>query len=249
LCFPAISTNKLRIKIDALACPVLNKIGLYKAPEILETPVISRGRDGIVKISCKSADPVIHYTIDGNEPDTKSAVYTEPFELYSGGTVKVKAYIEGGTKSGETLTANYDIAKEKWSVVGGIEEIKAGRTERVIDDNENTAWSGSSNPDGRNQYLTIDLGETLTLKGFYYTPVAKNSACNIAKYNFRISADGKNWTAVVNDGTFGNIKNNPVRQDVRFDKELKAKYIKLECLESVCGNKDAAVAEIGVLTR
>jgi alpha-L-fucosidase len=249
LCFPIITTNKLRVKIDALACPVLNKIGLYKAPEILETPVISRGRNGMVRISCKSADPVIHYTTDGNEPDAKSPVYKEPFELYSGGTVKVKAYIENGTKSGETLTADYDIAKGKWSVLGESEEIKAGRMERAIDDNENTAGSASSSQDGKNQYLAIDLGETLTLKGFYYIPVAKNAACNIAKYNFLTSADGKKWTAVVNNATFGNIKNNPVRQDVRFDKEVKTRYIKLECAESTCGNKDVTIAELGVLTK
>ena len=276
--FPTVTASKIRVNIeDALACPVLNGIGLYKAPEILETPVIYRNRSGVVTIAIGSQDPVVYYTTDGSEPTANSTVYTQPFNLHAGGTVKAKAFINNNAQSSETVIADYDVAQENWKIADVSKALKGqGFAERAIDANPNTVWTTIS-PDleekeisKEKQYIAVDLGEQLTLKGFYYVPVpnsysvrfrtgdghgdsyTKPAACNIINYNILTSNDGKNWTTVISNGTFGNIKNNPVRQDVKFDKAVKARYIKLESLMSVCGeigSNDVTVAEFGVITR
>ena len=45
-------------------------------------------------------------------------------------------------------------------------------------------------------------------------------------YVAHVSDDAKAWRHVAS-GEFGNILANPVRQDVRFDKSVTARYIKL----------------------
>lgn len=280
--FPTIAAQKLRINIeDALACPTLNAVSVYKAPEILTSPVITRNKEGQVSIRSESSDPVIYYTLDGTEPSPEAIRYTGTFELPKGGTVLAKAFVDNNSRQSETVKADYDIAPGKWTIVGKSGELeRRGVAENAIDALNHTAWTTISplrideaKPIRQPQFIAIDLGEAYNLKGFFYVPVpngfkvnlqddlkenagrfSKAAGCNIATYNFYTSEDGKNWKSVVSKGTFGNIKNNPVRQDVIFDAPVTARYIKLECVASVCaelpnGSNNATVAEIGILTR
>ena len=55
------------------------------------------------------------------------------------------------------------------------------------------------------------------------------------KYRFLISTDGKEWTEPSENREFGNIKNNPIPQFIRFDKKQTARYFKLEVTEGTEG--------------
>ena len=46
----------------------------------------------------------------------------------------------------------------------------------------------------------------------------------IDTYRFETSTDGKTWTIDVNQARFGNIRNNPVLQEVTF-KQVAARYL------------------------
>ena len=70
-----------------------------------------------------------------------------------------------------------------------------------------------------------DFGKPLTLKGFAFTP-GDGSRALPKGYVAHVSDDAKAWRHVAS-GEFGNILANPVRQDVRFDKSVAARYIKL----------------------
>ena len=61
--------------------------------------------------------------------------------------------------------------------------------------------------------------------------------------------DGKNWETIIENGSFSNIKNNPVQQKVFFEKEIKAAYIQLQSINEINGNPWAAAAEIGIIAR
>jgi alpha-L-fucosidase len=95
----------------------------------------------------------------------------------------------------------------------------------------------------------VDMGEIFDISGFSYTPpLNKEPASYVYRYNFYIGNDGTNWQKVVSNQTFGNIKNNPVKQKVTFDKKYKARFFKLETLSQVDGNTGgAAIAEIGII--
>jgi alpha-L-fucosidase len=96
--------------------------------------------------------------------------------------------------------------------------------------------------------LTLDMGELLTLSGFTYMPsTADDQDGNIYRYNFLVSTDGKRWTSAIENGVFGNIKNNPILQEIGFDKPQQARYIRLQSLQSADGKFDkTTIAELGV---
>ncbi len=239
--FPAVTAEKVRINIqNSLACPIINKVGLYMAPEKLSMPEITRNIEGMVNITCATTDPVIYYTTDGSEPTTSSPKFKEQFILSEGGTVKAIATIANGTTKSEVVSIRFDIAPTKWNIVSP----KDDGINRAIDSNPKSYVTVKNN-----EPVVIDFGEKLTLKGFSYMPLADEKANNIYKYNLYTSEDGKNWSKIIENASFSNIKNNPINQDVLFDSASEARFIKLEPLQTTIGPPNYTVAEIGVISR
>ena len=251
--FPLVNTSKVRIKIlEAKACPVISNIALYKTPELLVQPTITRNKKGLVTIFCeKTKDPVITYTLDNSEPTAASPVFTSPFMLLQGGTVKAKAFINQKQQSSSTVATRFDISAAKWQVTAPAG--KADDLNKVIDGDVNTFWQMPAPTDGiaGTPFIVVDLGETLPLQGFTYLPRQDGKTEGIIyRYAFSVSSDGKNWSQPVSTGNFDNIRNAPVLQTLRFGKTVPGRYIKLESIEPATA-KDAtlSVAELGVITR
>lgn len=97
------------------------------------------------------------------------------------------------------------------------------------------------------QPLIIDLGKTVSLKGFTYAPLNEQAKATMAyRYDFYTSMDGKAWKKVIAGGEFSNIMHNPLPQTVTFPQREVVRFIKLEAT-----TPDAAMAvieteEIGV---
>jgi alpha-L-fucosidase len=250
--FPMVKTDKLRIRILASRIsPTLSEIGIYKAPEMLENPSVSRSRSGRVRISCPSPDPEIYYTIDGTEPTAQSARFEKPFALPEGGIVKTIAIIDGGKRKSETSVVKYDICSEKWNVVSSGDAQNGFEESKAIDGDPNTichtSWEykNSKHP----LCVTIDLGENIDMKGFTYLPRADKNLSGVCEnYTFEISSDGKNWT-LAKQGRFDNIRNNPVFQEVFFGTSFSARFIRFTSISSVNNDSYLSIAEIGVLTK
>ncbi len=70
--------------------------------------------DKEVEVLCGSAnkDAKIYYTLDGSEPDERSALYTEPFKVGKTCTIKLKAYVNGFTPS---RTAQYKASQIEYT--------------------------------------------------------------------------------------------------------------------------------------
>lgn len=253
LTFPTLSTSRVRVNIlDAKAAPVLSELQLYRAPEMLATPEILRDKNGQVQIRSESIDPFITFTTDGQEPTLASPRYSKAIAFPQAGTIKARAFINNGQQASEVVTAVFDISPAKWQVAAVSHETKNFEAFKAFDGNPRTSWvasaaGSSAMPHG----LAIDLGETLQLSGFSYTPRQDNkNEGTIYQYNFLVSLDGKSWQKVVSKGSFANIRNNPVKQEVRFSKPCTARYIKLQGLSSVNEKEElVSIGEIGVLTR
>lgn len=229
--------------------PSLNSLGVYKAPEILSAPIISRNRKGELSIHCKTPDPIIYYTLDGTNPSINSFTYSERILFPEGGTVKAIAVIDNGLKKSEMTVESYDICQQKWKVMADS-EVKGFEALKAIDGNEKTMWH-TPWEDTSFEFphsLQIDLGEELDIKGVTYLPRQDGNKAGICvAYRIEGSLDGKNW-AVLSRGSFDNIENNPVKQEVRFP-QRKVKYVKFIALKSVENKHFLSVAELGVLTR
>lgn len=236
--FPEVTTGRVRIRIiSALACPVINKIALYNAARVAYSVDITRDGNGLVTMKTDYADARIYYSIDNG----KSMEYEGPFLMEGAATISAMAVNEDKKFNSGTVNAHFDIAPLKWKVL----TEKGTGLQYMIDGDPHTYASVD-----RIEPVLIDLGETVSLKGFSYMPVNKISYPNIVKYRISLSMDGKNWEEQRSMSAFSNIKNNPVKQEVHFPNPVTARYLKLEALESAdMESTQYTVADIGVITR
>jgi alpha-L-fucosidase len=65
-------------------------------------------------------------------------------------------------------------------------------------------------------------------------------------HRFETSTDSKTWTSAVDQASFGNIRNNPVLQEVTFT-PVNARFFRFTTLREVGGNNSMSVAEITAL--
>ncbi|MFK7983415.1 MAG: alpha-L-fucosidase [Saprospiraceae bacterium] len=236
---PTTTTTAVRLTIkDAKASPTISNIELYNAPKLVLPPTISRNKAGVVKMEVPEKDIAIYYTLDGSTPSNQSTKYNKPFSQTSAAIIQAIALAEN--KQSEVSRKEMDIAATKWQVVDADE-----KAEQVIDGKENSSWSTAEQ--NKENEIIIDLGETLTLKGFTYLPMQDRWFSGIIKdYAFYTSLDNKNWT-LAKKGEFANIFNNPIWQSVTFSPQT-ARFIQLKALTTV-DDKPATFAEVGVLTK
>ncbi|MFY0254880.1 alpha-L-fucosidase [Chitinophaga sp. 30R24] len=261
LVLPDYTAAQVRIRIlDAKAAPVISEVQLYKAPEILAAPKISRLKNGRVLIE-GPAGTEIRYTLDGTMPGWRSAgvkvadsaakkeageVATVLLNLPQGGLVKARAF--KGLAASETAMAAFDVAPIKWKVLH-LPYSPARVPENAIDGDPSTVYT-TIGQDSYPHQLDIDLGETLSLKGFTYMPPVAGEAKGIVYgYEFYTSSDGQNWGRPVSNGQFANILNNPIQQVVYFP-VTQARYIRFVAVSPAqAGSIQAGIAELGIITR
>lgn len=250
--FPVTTARKVRITIDqAKASPVISNVALYRTPELLVDPVIRRTKAGMVGIVCpKTTDPVITYTLDGTEPTAQSPRFTNPFPLPAGGVVKARAFINDKQQSSSPVTALFDVSAAKWRVI--IADTATIKAEKALDGDATTFWQTTiPEKDKGMPSVTVDLGESLLLRGFTYLPRQDNKTAGIIyRYALYASPDGTNWGQPISEGAFANIRNQPARQTIRFPKPQTARYVKLVALEPATPPTGTiTVAELGILTK
>jgi len=259
--FPAIQTDRVRVRFaESRVRPTLAEFALYAELVRLSAPTITRDRAGTVTIS--TAQPAaggVLYTLDGSEPKvgaTTTSRYEKSFPLPAGGVVQAIAIprdAAGDIPPGQIALAAFDVCKAKWKIAS-VSSEQAGAGEGVknaIDDNPGTIWHTRYSPDTPTQphEVVIDLGETLTLKGFTYLPRQNGPNGCIVKYECFTSLDGTTWGAAAAAGEFPNIKNNPVEQRITFAKPATGRFVKFVALSEVNGQAWASAAELGVITR
>ena len=124
-------------------------------------------------------------------------------------------------------------------------EVAGSNGQKMFDNDVETIWKSNDM-----QPLTIDLGQQLNILGFSYIPVNNvEAAGTITKYRISISTDGEKWQQIDGDREFENIRNNPIAQNVRFDKNHAARYLRLEPLETTDNGSTFSVAEFGVIIK
>ena len=93
------------------------------------------------------------------------------------------------------------------------------------------------------------MGSEYAISGFCYAPtIEEDLSGTIYRYNFYVSTDGKVWELCNTSGEFSNIKHNPIPYYVRFGREYRARYFKLESLEEIEGRNITSIGEIGIIT-
>ena len=232
--FPEVTASRLRIRItDAWEAPCLTEIQVFKAETPLDAPVITRNKNGEVKLVCSNKDVSIYYTTDGKEPQPGvSPRYQSP--VPADGDRIIKAIAVDGKKKSTTATRTFTGSKAHWSTLPD----KAGML--VFDENQHTTWVGKD-------VLEVDLQSAKEMTGIsYLLDQARWANGIVVKYMIEISLDGIRWEEAAR-GEFANIQNNPVEQQVIFRQTHKGRYIRFHALSTVDGQKSMGVAELDIL--
>jgi alpha-L-fucosidase len=252
-----VTASRVRLRIaGSPVCIALSDFGLYREKLMAPAPVIRRESSGMVSIiagggasgaadgsAARGAALPIHYTLDGSAPGLGSPVYTQPFLLARGGTVKARSMDRDVL--GDTRTQVFGISHSGWSVVSAPE---GSHPERAIDEDENTDWSTMAGAGVGSQEITIDLGKEQTVKAFTYLPRQDRKPAGLVdRYAFYTSLDGKSWEKV-KQGEFSNIAANPLQQLVLLKAPVKARYFRFSALHAI-GDRGVSVAELGVVVR
>lgn len=120
--------------------------------------------------------------------------------------------------------------------------IAESSSELNLSDVTKDKWSVKTNSP-----LIVDLGETVSVKGFTYKPATEKES--VFAYTFSVSDDGKSWNEL-KKGEFSNIKNNPIPQFVKFDNNVNTKFFRFETISGTDSGKPSVVIEqIGILIK
>ena len=241
-----VTTDRVRIRITGSRLePTLAEVGLFKQALPLAPEISERTRDGFVRLSHPHALPLV-YTLDGREPAAGSAVYHGPIALPDGGTIKAAVLTADhriGLVAGKTIVG---AAPAGWTA----RATPSGDATKAIDADARTLWethvAADAAPADRPS-LTVDMGAPRRIAGFAYLPRQDwNFRGVVDRYRFETSLDGEHWTTRIEAGEFGNIKNNPMLQEVSFA-PFEARYFRFTPLRDVQQSGWAHVAEITVL--
>jgi HEAT repeat protein len=116
--------------------------------------------------------------------------------------------------------------------------------EKALDGDPATFWHTEfqgATP-GYPHEIALDLGQTRTLAGLLVTPRQDSSQGRVARFEIRLSSDGKSWSEPVAQGAW---PDDPEPQYVGFNPQ-SARFLKLTGLAEVAGRPFMALAEIQV---
>ena len=233
---PEVTTQRLRIRVlESRSTAALSTVSLHRYESRPPQLSCSQGIDGKVTISPKkhefgwkphnenaagnlSTGYTIHYTTDGSQPDENSPLYTLPLTLEP---CLLKAVAVLGDMTGAVMSHQVGFAKEKWGITTSAGETKGHEATKAIDAKPGSYWQSTS---GTEQSITIDMGESHTLRGFCYTPANGVSNGHMNACRVMWSADGITYHSA-GDYTFGNIVNDPSPRYHYFPQSVEARFV------------------------
>ena len=226
--------------------PTLAEVGLFKQADLVPAPVVSdRDISGSVIIGSPKGLPVV-YTLDGTVPTAKSPVYHSPVSLPRGGTLQA-AYLTPNDKLGMLATKYFTgLSPIGWKIVSADSQDPGSPAANAIDGNSATIWQTAPGADSAATHqITVDMGSVERIAGFTYLPRQDGvREAIVQSYRFETSVDGVSWTTDVDSGRFGNVRNNPIVQEVSFA-PVNARFFRFTALQS--SNGRASAAEISVI--
>ncbi|HEY5553063.1 MAG TPA: alpha-L-fucosidase [Opitutaceae bacterium] len=243
-----VTTDQIRIRITGSRLePTLAEVGVFKQSLPAAPVIANRSRDGFMAVTHPHPLPIV-YTLDGTEPTLQSPVYRSPIPLPRGGTVKAAVMTpDGGLGLSETRSA-VGLAPAGWKVVSPAEEETGFPAAQAIDADAATYWKvRATTGSAPRRALTVDMGGPQRIAGFAYLPRQDwSSESAVDRCRFETSLDGTTWTTQVKERHFGNIRNNPILQEVRFT-PVEARFFRFTALRDLDDNGWVGAAEITVL--
>lgn len=250
--FPVIETDQFRVVItEARLAPSLMKVSAHYYDEPPKSVVLKSNEKGHIVLGVGTSfdwnnhgmtdlSQDIYYTLDGSEPTSSSAMYSEPLVLPLGGHLKARAIV--GHRKGVVTEMRIGLAKEGWTAVD--QDGNSETASLAVDGNRHSSWISSEITVAKPS-LTIDMKRDFSLSGLAYRPAVNGGY--IEAFDVEVSLDGQTWKKI-HSGEFGNIRNDPGRRIVMFDKVTNARFVRLSRLVPPGGFTRVGAAEIDLLS-
>lgn len=227
--FNTVELDKLIIYFEESRGPLcINNIEAYFAPILLTEPAISRNYDNVVTIESSDNEADIYYTTDGSNPDENSSRYDNAFVFNNKGVIKAITYDPISKKKSDVTVKELDLPKEYY---------QTSSSNKIFDGNTNSmVYLDIDEP------IIITFEEEQIISGFRYTPnQMRDASRHIVDYEFYVD------DVLIKKSSFGNIKNNPIEQVVKF-KNIKGKEVKFVPKSNTDKAKNCGIAEFSVIT-
>ncbi|MBI4582966.1 MAG: discoidin domain-containing protein, partial [Planctomycetes bacterium] len=116
----------------------------------------------------------------------------------------------------------------------------------AIDGDPETLWHTpwEPQPSPMPHHLIIDLQKTARVAGLRYLPRQDMANGRIAAYELSASEDGERWSPPLASGRWPDLAE---WQEVKLEKPVEARYLKLEAKSEVNGNAFASAAELDLI--
>jgi len=221
---------------DAFTQFPTSKVGVVS----VATPTITAKRTFTdktpVSLETLTTDATIHFTTDGSEPTSRSAIYSEPFYIQRSTTVKAFAIDTKGNRS-FLVEGSFSKRPNNWTVTIASPystQYTGGGDDAIVDGIRGTVnfasgeWQGVQ---GKPYEAVIDLQRVWEVKniGGSFLQVAGPWIWMPAKIEFEISTDGASFTRVAEI-----VPNFPQREMTPTIKEFrqtieptKARYVRV----------------------
>jgi beta-galactosidase len=202
-----------------------------------------RGRDGLISLTCPTADAKIEYAPGESAWQT----YTGPFEMKQTGPVLVRAVADGALPyRGAICVAPYT-DRAKWRIVSASSyQPGEGEPAHAIDGDPGTFWHTRWSPDvpKHPHELVVDLGAVTRIAAVLYTDRADMDHGRVRDYEIYLSEDGKTWGEPAAQGRFGRSAG---EHTIRLPAPVAARFLRFVALSEVNNQDYATVAELAVV--
>ena len=218
----------------------------------VEAPVFTPGggyvEEGtVVKISCPTDDAIVYYTINGEDPDTSSTLYTaEGITINETTTIKAIA-TKDGMKSSDIVSATFTVldldpdTKEKgYILVTNIEEL--GDEAECIIVSGTTAMS-TNQKDNNRGVTTVEVKDKIIIPGDDvalitieksaegYTLKATNGTAttnnqNAQGYLYPVAGNNYLRTSYNNTPSYASISFNDDKAEIKFTLSNESRYLR-----------------------
>ena len=242
--FPAIEAGAVRLRVLSWRdTPAISMMSACYYPERPPRLVCRRTLNGDVTICPiersyeNVSDYQIYYTTDGSEPTAANGtLYVCPFRLDA---ARLRAVAVNQSGAGEVMEHRLGFIKKDWKVMNCSSEDAQAVCKQAFDEDERTAWQTKASLP---QAVELDLGRECVLTGCACTPMHGKAAGMVTKGRVYVSNDAQNWEKA-GEFSFGNMINDPSRRFHYFTSPLRARYVRMEALETAGGEK-LVVAEL-----
>jgi len=222
----------------------LPAIGRMGTPQKRVMPVLGvRGREGLVALTCDTADAKIEYALDGSAWQA----YVGPFEMKQAGTVSIRATADGALPYQGMIAVEQPADRLKWRIVSASSfQPNEGEPANAIDGNTDTYWHTRWNPDvpKHPHELVIDFGSPMRIAAVVYTDRANMTNGRVRDYEIFLSEDGKTWGEPAAKGQF---RGRSLEHTVRLPSPVTARFMRFVALSEVSGQAYASVAELSII--